>query len=52
VRRAKTNGHPEALVTHRPGVDALTMELAEEGEVSVARIPSNGMLTILTMVKP
>jgi phosphohistidine phosphatase SixA len=52
MRHAKTSGHPEALVTHRPGVDALTMELVEEGEVIAARIPSSGMLEILTKFKP
>ena len=41
-----------ALVTHRPNVDALTMELVEEGEVIVAKIQPSGMLEVITKFKP
>lgn len=41
-----------ALVTHRPNVDALTMELVEEGEVILAKIQPNGMLDIVSKFKP
>ena len=41
-----------ALVTHRPNIDALTMELVEEGEVIVAKIQPSGMLEVITKFKP
>jgi phosphohistidine phosphatase SixA len=41
-----------ALVTHRPNIDALTMELAEEGEVVVARIQPSGALDVVGRIKP
>ncbi|GIL05933.1 MAG: histidine phosphatase family protein [Burkholderiaceae bacterium] len=36
-----------ALVTHRPNIDALTMELVEEGEAIVARIGPDGELEVV-----
>lgn len=41
-----------ALVTHRPNIDALTMELVEEGEAVVARIQPNGTLDVVGRIKP
>jgi phosphohistidine phosphatase SixA len=41
-----------ALVTHRPNIDALTMELVEEGEAVVARIQPNGTLDAVGRIRP
>jgi phosphohistidine phosphatase SixA len=41
-----------ALVTHRPNIDALTMELVEEGEAVVARIGADGELQIVGRISP
>jgi phosphohistidine phosphatase SixA len=41
-----------ALVTHRPNIDALTMELVEEGEALVAKIQSGGTLDVVARIKP
>ncbi|MEG1968712.1 MAG: histidine phosphatase family protein [Burkholderiaceae bacterium] len=41
-----------ALVTHRPNIDALTMEIVEEGEALVARIEPNGELSVVGRIKP
>jgi broad specificity phosphatase PhoE len=41
-----------ALVTHRPNIDALTMELVEEGEAIVARIERDGTLFVVGRVRP
>jgi phosphohistidine phosphatase SixA len=41
-----------ALVTHRPNIDALTMELAEEGEVIIAKIQPSGALDVVGRIKP
>ncbi len=41
-----------ALVTHRPNIDALTMELVDEGEAIVARIQPSGELDVVGRIKP
>lgn len=41
-----------ALVTHRPNIDALTMELVEEGEAIVARIQPDGSLDVVGRIRP
>lgn len=41
-----------ALVTHRPNIDALTMELVEEGEALVAKIQPGGTLEVVGRIKP
>jgi phosphohistidine phosphatase SixA len=41
-----------ALVTHRPNIDALTMELAGEGEAVIAKIQPNGALDVVGRIKP
>jgi phosphohistidine phosphatase SixA len=41
-----------ALVTHRPNIDALTMELVEEGEAVVAKIQPGGALDVIGRIKP
>ena len=41
-----------ALVTHRPNIDALTMEIVEEGEAIVAKIQPSGELDVVGRVKP
>jgi phosphohistidine phosphatase SixA len=41
-----------ALVTHRPNIDALTLELVEEGEAVVARIEPDGELTVVGRIRP
>ena len=41
-----------ALVTHRPNIDALTMELVEEGEALVAKIQPGGNLDVVGRIKP
>jgi|FrelakmetLWP11LW_1041352.scaffolds.fasta_scaffold01749_2 phosphohistidine phosphatase SixA len=41
-----------ALVTHRPNIDALTMEIVEEGEAIVARIQPSGEFDIVGRIKP
>ena len=41
-----------ALVTHRPNIDALTMELVEEGEAVIAKIQPSGALDVVGRIKP
>ena len=41
-----------ALVTHRPNIDALTMELVAEGEALVAKIQPGGTLDVIGRIKP
>jgi hypothetical protein len=41
-----------AIVTHRPNVDALTLELVDEGEAIVARIQPGGDLDVVGRIKP
>ena len=41
-----------ALVTHRPNIDALTMELVEEGQVIVAKIQPGGTLEVVANFRP
>jgi phosphohistidine phosphatase SixA len=41
-----------ALVTHRPNIDALTMEIVEEGEAIVAKIQPSGELDVIGRLKP
>jgi len=41
-----------ALVTHRPNIDALTMELVEEGEALVAKIQPGGTLDMIARIRP
>jgi phosphohistidine phosphatase SixA len=41
-----------AVVTHRPNIDALTMEIVEEGEAIVARIRPGGELDVVGRVRP
>ncbi len=41
-----------ALVSHRPNIDALTMELVEEGEAVIAKIQPGGALDVVGRIKP
>ena len=41
-----------AMVTHRPNIDALTLELVDEGEAIVARIQPGGELDVIGRIKP
>jgi len=41
-----------ALVTHRPNIDALTMELVPEGAAIVAKIGPDGTLDVVGTIKP
>jgi hypothetical protein len=39
------------LVSHRPNIDLLTLELIGEGELLVARADENGELTVLGKIQ-
>ena len=41
-----------ALISHRPNIDAITLELVEEGEAVVARIQFNGELDVIGRIAP
>ncbi len=41
-----------AVVSHRPNIDALTMEIVEEGEALIARIEPSGELIPVGRIKP
>jgi phosphohistidine phosphatase SixA len=41
-----------AMVTHRPNIDALTLELVDEGEAVVARIQPGGDLDVVGRIRP
>jgi len=42
---------PVVLVSHRPNIDQLTMELIEEGELLVGRAKANGEIDLLGKIK-
>ena len=42
---------PVVLVSHRPNIDQLTMELLEEGELLVGRANANGEIDVLGKIK-
>jgi phosphohistidine phosphatase SixA len=42
---------PVVLVSHRPNIDRLTMELVDEGELLVGRAKANGEIDVLGRIK-
>jgi len=42
---------PVVLVSHRPNIDLLTMELVDEGELLVGRAKANGEIDVLGRIK-
>jgi hypothetical protein len=42
---------PVVLVSHRPNIDLLTMELVDEGELLVGRANANGEIEVLGRIK-
>jgi phosphohistidine phosphatase SixA len=42
---------PVVLVSHRPNIDRLTMELIDEGELLVGRAKANGEIDVLGKIK-
>lgn len=42
---------PVVLVSHRPNIDLLTMELVDEGELLVGRANANGEIDVLGRIK-
>jgi len=42
---------PVVLVSHRPNIDQLTMELVDEGELVVGRAKANGEIDVLGKIK-
>jgi hypothetical protein len=42
---------PVVLVSHRPNIDLLTMELIDEGDLLVGRARANGEIDVLGKIK-
>jgi hypothetical protein len=42
---------PVVLVSHRPNIDRLTMELVDEGDLLVGRANANGEIDVLGKIK-
>jgi len=42
---------PVVLVSHRPNIDLLTMELVDEGDLLVGRANANGEIDVLGKIK-
>ena len=42
---------PVVLVSHRPNIDRLTMELLDEGDLLVGRVNSNGEIDVVGKIK-